>query len=76
MTIFRQQTQTVLKFKALLPVLQNFCELLAPGCGMFGFLFSSVVLGTFFTELGQGRNQATSIFYLKLVHFSVQSWCN
>lgn len=43
-----QATKTVLKIKTLLPELQKLYELLAPGWGLFGFLFSLKTLGFFF----------------------------
>lgn len=39
---------SVLKFKTLFPVLQNFYELLSPGWGLFGLLFSFITLTFFF----------------------------
>lgn len=54
-----QATKTVLKIKTLLPELQNLYELLAPGWGLFGFLFSFITLGLFFFYwIGAGQKSS------------------
>lgn len=65
---------SVLKFKTLFPVLQNFYELLSPGWGLFGLLFSFITLTFFFflQDCGKGEIKPSPFFIFEKPEVSNQ----